>query len=250
MTQHKISFAASLLCAALLLTGAGAYGADEYDAALTHPGRHVSRCHGPHLHHEPGPFQNLGPNQPTVDPQQRAGVQIGVEQIAWEKPSTAQRVTVEVRVRMDHHFFGRSHSELWEALSGSPQCANDATKCRSDPSTPGGTFGIDYDAGRAAPYPGVTETQAYSTFGGDAGLNIQVGRYARFRGLFGMTLDSPHFVTYAVTGVDRNNNGTVELNDPNEKNPAYRATIDNAGRRFRVEGTQVWSLLLEGSLMF
>ena len=39
MTRHKISFASSLLCAALLLIGAGANGADEYDAALTHPGR-------------------------------------------------------------------------------------------------------------------------------------------------------------------------------------------------------------------
>ena len=39
MTQHKISFASSLLCAALLLAGAGAYGADDYDSALTHPGR-------------------------------------------------------------------------------------------------------------------------------------------------------------------------------------------------------------------
>jgi predicted methyltransferase len=39
MTQHRISSAFSLLCSALLLAAAGAYGADEYDAALTHPGR-------------------------------------------------------------------------------------------------------------------------------------------------------------------------------------------------------------------
>jgi predicted methyltransferase len=39
MNQHRSS-CASLLCAAwLLVGGAGAYGADEYDAALTHPGR-------------------------------------------------------------------------------------------------------------------------------------------------------------------------------------------------------------------
>jgi predicted methyltransferase len=39
MTQHKISFAYSMLCTALLLAGAVAHGADDYDAALTHPGR-------------------------------------------------------------------------------------------------------------------------------------------------------------------------------------------------------------------
>ncbi len=195
------------------------------------------------------PYQNLSPNQ-SVDPQQRAGVQIGVEQIAWEKPSASQRVTVEVRMHMDHHFFGRSQTELWEALSGSPQCATDASKCRSDPSMPGGTFGIDWIAGQPSPHPGVTETEAYTSLGGDAGLNIQVGRYARFRGLFGMTLDTPHFISLASAGVDRDKNNLVDLNDPKERNPDYRETIDNVGRRFRVEGTRIWSLLLEGSLMF
>ena len=38
MTQHKFSFVIALMCAALL-AGAAAHGADEYDAALTHPGR-------------------------------------------------------------------------------------------------------------------------------------------------------------------------------------------------------------------
>jgi hypothetical protein len=197
------------------------------------------------------PFQRYPTGgQTAVEPQQRAGVQIGVEQIAWEKPSAQQRVTVEVRARMDHHFYGRSHSELWEALAGSPQCASDASKCRSDPSVPGGAFGIDYDSGNPAPHPGVTETEAYSTFGGDAGLNIQVGRYIRFRGLFGLALDLPHFITFANAGVDRDGDGAVQLANRDEKNPTYRETIDNPGRRFRVEGTRVWSLLLEGSLMF
>ncbi|HEX3951305.1 MAG TPA: methyltransferase domain-containing protein [Steroidobacteraceae bacterium] len=38
MTQHKFSFVIALMYAALL-AGAAAYGADEYDVALTHPGR-------------------------------------------------------------------------------------------------------------------------------------------------------------------------------------------------------------------
>jgi hypothetical protein len=197
------------------------------------------------------PYQRYGTGgQTAVDPQQRAGVQIGVEQIAWEKPSAQQRVTVEVRGRMDHHFYGRSHSELWEALSGSPQCASDASKCRSDPNVPGGAVGIDFDSGNPSPYPGVSETQAYTTFGGDAGLNIQVGRYIRFRGLFGLALELPHFITYANAGVDRDGDNAVQLANPAEKNPAYREIIDNPGRRFRVEGTRIWSLLLEGALMF
>ena len=40
------------------------------------------------------------------------------------------------------------------------------------------------------------------------------------------------------------------LRDPVERNPVYRESIDNPGRRFKVEGTEIWSLFLEGSLMF
>ena len=197
------------------------------------------------------PFQKYPTGgQTAVDPQQEAGVHIGVEQIAWEKPQASQRVTVEVRGHMVEHFYGRSHSELWEALSGSPQCASDPTQCRRDPQAgPTANAGIDFDGTTPSPYPGVTETQAYASFGGDAGLNIQVGKYIRFRGLFGLTLDLPHFITYANAGVGVGNN-PVDLSDPKQKNPVYRETIDNPGRRFRVEGTQIWSLLLEGSLMF
>src|SRR5262249_54486211 len=44
------------------------------------------------------PFQNYGPTQTSVNPQQRAGAMIGVEQIAWENPRADQHVTIEARV--------------------------------------------------------------------------------------------------------------------------------------------------------
>ena len=197
------------------------------------------------------PFQKYPVGgQTAVEPQQQAGVQMGFEQIAWERPSVQQRVTVEFRAHMQEHFYGRSHTELWEALSGSPQCATDVTKCRADPSMAGANYGIDFDGNTPSPHPGVTETEAYASFGGNAGVNIQVGRYIRFRGVVGLTIDTPHFITFANAGVDKDGSGAVELTNPNEKNPTYREIIDNPGRRFRVEGTQIWSGMVEGSLMF
>ena len=197
------------------------------------------------------PFQKYPVGgQTAVEPQQQAGVQMGFEQIAWERPSVQQRVTVEFRAHMQEHFYGRSQTELWEALSGSPQCATDATKCRADPTMAGANYGIDFDGNTPSPHPGVTETEAYASFGGNAGVNIQVGRYIRFRGVVGLTIDTPHFITFANAGVDKDGSGAVELTNPNEKNPTYREIIDNPGRRFRVEGTQIWSGMVEGSLMF
>jgi hypothetical protein len=186
-----------------------------------------------------------GGNQTAVNPSQRAGVIAGVEQIAWENPRADQRVTVEFRAHADQHFYGRGASEMWEALAGNQKCTT--------PGTPECRPGIDYNLGdtTAMPYPGVTEIQPYGSFGGDLGLNVQVGKYARFRGLFGLLIDEPHYITYSGTGVDRNGDGRVD-SDPGspEANILYRDSIDAPGRRFKVEGTQVWSLYLEGSLMF
>jgi hypothetical protein len=183
-------------------------------------------------------------NETAINPSQQAGVSAGFEQIAWENPRADQRVTVEFRTVATQHFPGRGASEMWEALAGSSQC--------NDPASPACRPGIDFNIGdtTASPYPGVTEIQSYGTFGGDLGLNVQVGKYARFRGLFGLLVDEPHYITYTGTGIARNGDKIVHSDDPNEANALYRDAIDAPGRRFKVEGTQIWSLYLEGSIMF
>ena len=102
----------------------------------------------------------------------------------------------------------------------------------------------------AAPYTGVTDIDAYGSFGGEAGLNIQVGKYIRFRALYGMTFDAGHFITNASAGVDTNHDGRVDSSDPKEASPTYRESIDIPGRRFRVEESRDWHLFVQGSLMF
>jgi hypothetical protein len=193
------------------------------------------------------PFQSYGPTQTSVNPQQQAGVTIGVEQIAWENAPAKQRVTVEARAHMQEYFFGRGFSEIWQPLSGSSQCsAANLGACRAG-------IDLEYVQGNNtidAPHPGVTDIDSYATFGGDVGLNVQVGRYVRFHGLFGLSAATPHFITDASPGVDANHDGRVDQTVPAEANPAYRDAIDLPGRRFRVEGTKIWTLFLEGSMMF
>ncbi len=191
-----------------------------------------------------GPYQTYGKNQTNTSPQQQAGIQIGFEQIAWEAPQTFQRVTVEFRGHAEQHFFGRAQTPLWEALSGSSKCATDKTQCRA---------GIDEDLnadGKPDPYPGITEVQAYQTFGGDVGVNVQVGRHVLFRALGGLAIDLPHFITYANAGVPQNKNGVVDLNNPGEINPVFREAIDLPGRRFKVEGSEIWSLFVQGMFLY
>ena len=124
-------------------------------------------------------------------------VVVGVEQIAWEDAPAQQRVTIEARAHMQEYFYGRGRSEIWEPLAGSSQCRGDnQSACRP---------GIDHRPRRQCgcpmlPTPGITDIEAYMLFGGDVGLNVQVGRYIRFHGLFGVTGATPHYITAAGAG--------------------------------------------------
>jgi hypothetical protein len=194
------------------------------------------------------PFDKYGVgSQPYAAPQSRAGVQFGFEFIPWERPETNQRVTFEVRTRADHRFQGSSHSELWEPLSGSSICgaAAGGGGCRA-----GLDLDLNGDGVPDHPHPGVTETQAYSSVGGDLGVNVQASKYARFRGLFGVSSELPHFITNATAGSDRDGNGRVDSTNLDEANPVYRETIDIPGRRFKVDGTQIWNLSVELAIIF
>ena len=192
------------------------------------------------------PFHDYGATQTSVNPQQQAGVVVGVEQIAWEDAPAQQRVTIEARAHMQEYFYGRGRSEIWEPLAGSSQCRGDnQSACR-----PGIDLDLDGNGLPDAPHPGITDIEAYMLFGGDVGLNVQVGRYIRFHGLFGVTGATPHYITAAGAGVPASPGTPVNTQDPSQANPVYREAIDLPGRRFRVEGTRIYSVLFEGSLMF
>ncbi len=156
-------------------------------------------------------------------PQHRVGADFGVEGIIWEQPREQQRVTLELRGRLEMRSFGLAQGELWEPLSGRSTCPMDPLACRKD---------IDWDLnqdGKVEPSNGVTRSPSYGLFGGDAGLNVQVGRYVRFRGLFGLTWEQDRFLTDGRSGND---------------------ATDATGRRFRVEDARLWHVMLEGGLLF
>jgi hypothetical protein len=191
-------------------------------------------------------FHNYGPTQTSVEAQQQAGVVAGIEQIAWENVPARQRVTVEARGHVQEYFYGRGRSQIWQALSGSSACSPaDPGACR-----PGIDLDLDGDGTPDAPHPGITDIDSYAVFGGDLGLNVQVGRYVRFHGLFGLSGAAPHYITASGPGVPATPGTPVNTQDPSQANPVYREAIDLPGRRFRVEGTKIWTLFLEGSIMF
>lgn len=156
-------------------------------------------------------------------PQHRAGSEFGLEGAIWEDAAARQRIAFEARGRFEMRFFGLAQGELWEPLSGSAACPTMASACRRD-------VDRDLTGDRVVdPNPGVTRSPSYGVLGGDVGLNVQVGRYVRFRALFGLTFEQSRMLSDGRSGFE---------------------IYDAPGRRFKIEDGRAWHLLTEGGLLF
>ena len=165
-------------------------------------------------------YKNVGGGT-YASAQRRTGGDIGIEATMWEDPVLHARFALEAAGHIEYRLEGLAQSELWEVLSGDPRCATDASHCRA---------GIDVNAsGAAAPNSGVVRSPSYGLFGGDAGFSAHFGRYARLRGLFGMNFAEGHFLTDGGSG-----NGVYDV----------------PGRRFRVESSYAWHLLVLATATF
>jgi hypothetical protein len=188
-------------------------------------------------------FHNYYAGQKDWRPQQRAGTFFGFETVPWENPKLAQSISIDVRGFIDGHFQGQGYSEIWELLAGSPALA-------AQPN-PAGASGQPLMAPQV--FPGTTDIENYFSYGGQLGLNVRVGRYMKFRGYFGMAGAQRHFITFADAGKDVNASGQVEQNGAQaevEVNPVHRPLIDYVGRRYVVDETAVYSLMLQGEARF
>lgn len=156
-------------------------------------------------------------------PQHRAGLEAGLEGRVWENAPAQQRIVLELRARYEARFLGLAQGELWEVLSGRSLCASDPAACRPDIDTD-----LDGD-GKLDPNPGVTRSPGYGLFGGDVGLGVYAGPHVRFRGLVGLTWEQNRPLTDGGSG---------------------QWKYDSPGRRYLVEGGRIFSLWLEGALLF
>jgi hypothetical protein len=191
-------------------------------------------------------FKNYGAGQKGWRPQQHGGTQFGFELIPWENRKAYQKISIDLRGIVEAHFQGRGYSEIWEMLAGSP-----ALDPQASPSDASGNP-LMKPAGRGL-YPGITDIENYFTYGGQLGLVVRAGRYLKFRGFFGVQGAQKHVVTFADAGKDLDNSGKVEQQGAQaalEVNPIHRPLIDFVGRRYVVDETTIYTVLLQGEAVF
>ena len=184
-------------------------------------------------------FKDYGPSERLKTPMQQGGTEFGAELIAFERPTQGHKVYVDLRGRIDGHFAGKGYSEAWELLAGSPALA-----CTTAANAACGMSGNPY----SGPYTGVTTIENYASLGADLAVGAQVGQHFRLRAAFDYAHDQSHFITGEDIGVPQTPSGRVM--NPNEYNPAYRATIDQIGRRYRVDNVDVYNVQVWAQLQF
>jgi hypothetical protein len=187
-------------------------------------------------------FKQYSPAQKTVNPMQQAGTTFGLEMVPFERPADAYKIAIDLRGRIEAHFNGKGYSEMWEVFASSPALAcNAAYNLACDPNQVTNAY-------QGQPYTGITTIENYATLGADISLAGQVGKHAHFRFGFQYTHDASHLITNDDIGTPIN--GATRVSLPVEFNPAYRAIVDQTGRRYRVDNVNLYDVYLSGVLMF
>jgi hypothetical protein len=183
-------------------------------------------------------FKDYGVSERLKNPQQQGGTQFGAELIAFERPS-GHKIYFDLRGRIDGHFSGKGYSEAWEFLASSPALScNAATNLACGPSS------NPY----AGPYTGITTIENYASLGADLAVGAQVGQHIRLRAAFDYGHDQSHFITGEDIGVPTMPSGRVM--SASEYNPAYRQTVDQIGRRYRVDNVDWYNFQIWAQLQF
>jgi hypothetical protein len=198
----------------------------------------------------------VGFGQDSTYSQQSAGTFFGFNGIPWQNRRQNQYLQIEVRGKVEAHFEGRGYSEMWEifALGGS---------VADDPMAP---LRVDRDPtsmdDAAISHPGVTTIENYLSFGGRLGLRGQLGDRAKFTASFELDYDQAHRISWADAGVElptctgtpaagcETANDSVVTPGTAEVNPLFSRTIDLPGRRYLVDESVTYVLLLGGTIMF
>jgi hypothetical protein len=189
-------------------------------------------------------FKDYGPSQKVKNPMQQGGTAFGVELVPFERPREGHKIAIDLRGRLEGHFAGRGYSEGWELFASSPALACDPQHADFNLACGSGTS----NAYQGQPFTGITTIENYATLGTDIAVDAQLGKYVRLRSTFLYTHDQSHFITGEDIGVPTTSSGRV-MTAP-EFNPAYRAVIDQVGRRYRVDNVDVFDFQIWAQLQF
>ena len=189
---------------------------------------------------------------------------VGMEVLPWENREAFQRVALDFKIRGSYHSPGRDYSELFDALGSSSANSLRAPNPGAYRAGPEGAFTSVADPTAAKVYfTGITDQQAFGSFGASGGVTWQAGEYVKFTAGLGLTYVQSHLIT-AADACNPDFKGNAGASGPCRTgaqtagggsatgipNPNHRQVIDLPGRRFSVDDTTIVDLWLSGVVMF
>ncbi len=194
--------------------------------------------------------------QSHVGPGHAMGMVLGAEWFPWRVPrpdgKPGRYAGIDTGMSATYTFRGREATDLFEAL-GTTTCGNNpacvgtrslknmAAYDRTLAGAQGGPRTLD----------GVTDVASYGTIGAWVGVNVQPIEYLELSLRFTYQRETSHLLTNADTGRDLDpKNGAIDWvngDGRNEYNPVFNSDIDDPGRRFRSNGTNVFGVMIRVS---
>lgn len=188
---------------------------------------------------------------------------VGMEVFPYENREAFQRLALDFKFRGSYHSPGRDYSELFDALGSSQASSLRNPNPSAYKAGPDGFTSIVDPAAASVSFTGITDQQAFGSFGASAGVTWQASEYFKFTGGLGLSYVQSHLITAADAcnpdfGSDAGASGPCRTGTATAgggsttgiPNPNHRQAIDLPGRRFSVDDTTIVDLWLSGVVMF
>jgi hypothetical protein len=188
---------------------------------------------------------------------------VGMEVYPYEHREAFQRVVLDFKLRGSYHSPGRDYSELFDALGSSSAASLRAPNPSAYKAGPEGFTSIADPNAAKVFFTGITDQQAFGSFGASGGVTWQAGEFVKFNAGLGLTYVQSHLIT-AADACNPDFNESAGASGPCRSgaqsagggtttgipNPNHRQVIDLPGRRFSVDDTTIVDLWLSGVVMF
>lgn len=210
-------------------------------------------------------FQNSSSDYGAVDvessllnhPPLRGTLLVGVNVFPWEIRGQYQRITLDFRLAGTYVSEGRDYSELFDALGSSDARSMRSANFAGYQAGEGGGSVVNPDSRRIS-FTGLTDVQQHGQFALSSSFTWQAGEYVKFTAGGAFTLTQGHLITFDQAcnpdfkhDLDRAGPcRTAAGGASGIPNPNFRKTINDPGRRFKVDDSGQFDAWLNASVMF
>jgi hypothetical protein len=209
-------------------------------------------------------------------PPLRGTMLLGLNVIPWEIPDQFQRITIDFRFAGTYVSEGRDYSELFDALGSSdapslrtpnfseyqqnPQCQSMACGGPTQPPQ-----SVVNPQSQKVYFTGLTDVQQHGDYMLSTEFTFQAGEYVKFHVGGGYQIVQSHFITFDQA-CNPDFSGDVNKSGPCHSagtattssavtasgipNPNYRRTINDPGRRFKVDDSHAVDAWVNATVMF